>query len=117
MNSYLDNDKSTGELISPLFTIERKHINFLIGGGNHPGLAGLQLRVEDKAVRFATGRSLEETGQFGDSGLAVLGRLGVCGQTGDDQGRGQDVWWCGGTPAWITSSSRTRPCLLRFRGV
>jgi len=59
INTHLDGDQKTGELISPPFRIERKHINFLIGGGNHPGRAGIQLRVDDKTVRHATGRSLK----------------------------------------------------------
>ena len=59
INTYLDGDRKTGELTSPPFKIERKHINFLIGGGNHPGRAGIQLRVDDKTVRYATGRSLK----------------------------------------------------------
>lgn len=59
INTYLDGDRKTGELISPPFRIERKHINFLIGGGNHPGRAGIQLRVDDKTVRSATGRAIK----------------------------------------------------------
>ncbi len=61
LNTYLNGDKSTGELISPPFRIGRKHINFLIGGGNHPGRAGIQLRVDDKTVRTATGYSLKNS--------------------------------------------------------
>ena len=61
INTYLNGDKTTGELVSPPFKIERKHINFLIGGGNHPGRVGIQLRVDDKTVRFATGFSMKNT--------------------------------------------------------
>lgn len=61
VNTYLDGDTTTGELTSPPFRIERKYINFLIGGGNHPGRAGIQLRVDDETVRYATGRSLKNT--------------------------------------------------------
>ena len=59
VNTYLNGDKTTGELISQPFKIKRRFINFLIGGGNHPDKAGIQLRVDDKTVRFATGRSLK----------------------------------------------------------
>lgn len=40
INSYLKGDPTTGTLTSPPFKIERKHLNFLIGGGNHPGRWG-----------------------------------------------------------------------------
>ena len=59
VNTYLDGDKMTGELTSPPFCIERKYINFLIGGGNHPGRVGIQLRVDGQTVRSATGHSLK----------------------------------------------------------
>jgi fructan beta-fructosidase len=54
VNSYLGGDASTGTLTSPEFTIDRKFINFLIGGGKHPGTR-IDLVVGDKAVRTATG--------------------------------------------------------------
>ena len=57
INSYLRGDKATGTLTSLPFTIERPHIKFLIGGGNHPGKTGMQLLLNDKVVRSATGNS------------------------------------------------------------
>ena len=36
VNTFRKGDSTTGTLTSPPFTIERKHINFLIGAGNHP---------------------------------------------------------------------------------
>jgi len=30
-------DRSTGSLKSPVFKVERRYLNFLIGGGKHPG--------------------------------------------------------------------------------
>ncbi|MGW0843197.1 GH32 C-terminal domain-containing protein [Streptomyces sp. NPDC002787] len=63
VNSYLDGDSTTGTLTSPEFTIDKKHINFLIGGGNHPtGYANptaMELVVDGEVVRSATGRDSE----------------------------------------------------------
>ncbi len=60
-NTYLEGDKSTGTLTSPPFTLEKKHLNFLIGGGDHPGRTGVQLLIEGKVVRSATGLSLKNS--------------------------------------------------------
>src|SRR5436305_11873859 len=35
-NSYHGGDKSVGTLTSPPFKVERKFINFLVGGGKYP---------------------------------------------------------------------------------
>jgi len=55
VSSYYKGDDATGTLTSPLFEIKRKYINFLIGGGKHPGQACITLLVEGKASRTATG--------------------------------------------------------------
>ncbi len=55
VNSYYGGDGSTGTLTSPPIKIERRYVNFLIGGGMHPGRTCINLIVEGKTVRTATG--------------------------------------------------------------
>ncbi|HEX5443923.1 MAG TPA: DUF4980 domain-containing protein [Pirellulales bacterium] len=55
VNSYAGGDASTGTLTSPEFTIERKYIAFLIGGGGYAGKTCLNLLVDGRAARTATG--------------------------------------------------------------
>jgi fructan beta-fructosidase len=55
VNSFVGGDGSTGRLVSPAFAIQRPVINFLAGGGAHSGETCINLRVDDKVVRTATG--------------------------------------------------------------
>jgi sucrose-6-phosphate hydrolase SacC (GH32 family) len=59
VNSFHGGDDSEGTLTSPEFRIRRKRINFLIGGGRHPGKTCINLLVGGKVVRTATGRDSE----------------------------------------------------------
>jgi len=54
-NSYHGGDAATGALTSPPFTVTAHYLNFLIGGGNHPGQTCLNLLVNGVPVLSATG--------------------------------------------------------------
>ena len=58
VNSYVNGDQSVGKLISQPFTIERRFIRFLIGGGHYSGTQ-LRLVLGDKTVRAASGNDNE----------------------------------------------------------
>ncbi len=55
VNSFHGGDGTTGILTSPEFTINRKYLKFLIGGGKHEDKTGIQLEVDGKIVRSETG--------------------------------------------------------------
>jgi sucrose-6-phosphate hydrolase SacC (GH32 family) len=55
VNSYHGGDGTTGTLTSPPFTVSRKYITFLIGGGGHAGKTCMNLLVKGKVVQSASG--------------------------------------------------------------
>jgi fructan beta-fructosidase len=55
VNSYLSGDTNQGTLTSPSFTIHRKYIRFLIGGGNWRDKTCINLLVNGQVVRSAVG--------------------------------------------------------------
>ncbi|HUT35303.1 MAG TPA: GH116 family glycosyl hydrolase [Planctomycetota bacterium] len=59
VNTYLGKDGPHGTLTSPPLKVERKFINFLIGGGNQAGETCIVLLVGGKAVRTAVGKDNE----------------------------------------------------------
>jgi fructan beta-fructosidase len=62
VNSFNGGDRSTGKLTSPLFKIERKYIQFLIGGGGWDGRTCMNLVLSGKVVRTATGPNVNPGG-------------------------------------------------------
>ncbi|MGV3772085.1 MAG: glycoside hydrolase family 32 protein [Verrucomicrobiales bacterium] len=59
VNSYLKGDATQGTLTSPEFEVTQSFLSFLIGGGKHPGKTCMNLLVEGKIVRTATGDAAE----------------------------------------------------------
>src|SRR5437016_5055354 len=49
VNSYLGGDGSTGTLTSPGLKVERKYINFVVGGGKPAGKTSISLLTDGKA--------------------------------------------------------------------
>jgi len=60
VNSFLDGDRPQGTLTSPPFTVSRRFISFLMGGGRHKDQTCVNLLVDDKVVRTAVGKSNEK---------------------------------------------------------
>ena len=61
-SSFHGGDGTTGTLRSPEFKVERKSIRFLIGGGGFEGKTCVNLLVDGKVVRSATGPNIEPGG-------------------------------------------------------
>jgi sucrose-6-phosphate hydrolase SacC (GH32 family) len=59
VNTFWKGDDSEGTLTSPELKIERRRMNFLAGGGRHPGEACINLVVDGKIARTATGADSE----------------------------------------------------------
>lgn len=55
VNSFRGGDDTTGTLESPPFRIDRRYLAFLIGGGKNEQKLALQLVVDGRVVRSATG--------------------------------------------------------------
>ncbi|HTE20318.1 MAG TPA: 2,6-beta-D-fructofuranosidase, partial [Armatimonadota bacterium] len=62
VNSFAGGDASTGTLTSPEVPLRRRYLTFLIGGGGHPEKTCLQLLVDGKVVRTATGPNTQPGG-------------------------------------------------------
>lgn len=57
VHSGMAGDQATGTLTSAPFTIEKRYLSFLIAGGNLVGRTGVNLLVNDRPLRRATGRN------------------------------------------------------------
>jgi len=61
-NSYAGGDGSTGTLTSPPFKVQRKYLQFLIGGGGWEDKTCINLLLDGKIVRTATGPNTQSGG-------------------------------------------------------
>ncbi|SFP82005.1 GH116 family glycosyl hydrolase [Parafilimonas terrae] len=59
VNSYIDEDKTTGKMVSETFTVNDDYIVFKIGGGRHATTTCINLIVDGNIVRTATGANTE----------------------------------------------------------
>ena len=55
VNSFGTGDSAIGAITTPPFEINRRFLAFLIGGGRHAGETGVELLVDGKSQRSATG--------------------------------------------------------------
>jgi fructan beta-fructosidase len=55
VNSFRGGDRTTGTLTSPPIALSRKYLCFLVGGGKHAGKTCINLLVDGRVVRTATG--------------------------------------------------------------
>jgi fructan beta-fructosidase len=62
VNSFHKGDASTGKLTSPPVRMSRRYVNFLIGGGGYAGKTCMNLVLDGKVVRTATGPNTEPGG-------------------------------------------------------
>lgn len=62
VNSFRGGDDATGRLTSPTFKIERKYIQFLVGGGGWEGKTCMNLLLDGKVVRTASGPNTQSGG-------------------------------------------------------
>jgi fructan beta-fructosidase len=62
VNTYYKGDGTTGSLTSTPFTVERRHLSFLIGGGGYPDETCFNLLVGGKVVRTAVGPNTQPGG-------------------------------------------------------
>ncbi len=59
VNSFRGGDAAIGRMVSPPFQLRADYLNFLIGGGSHAGRTCMNLSVDGRVVRTATGAASE----------------------------------------------------------
>ncbi|MEW5982233.1 MAG: GH116 family glycosyl hydrolase [Acidobacteriota bacterium] len=75
VNTFLSGDRTQGRLLSPSFVIGRPFISFLIGGGRHEGSTCINLVIDGRVVRTATGANRERLEPHNWDVRDVAGRM------------------------------------------
>ena len=73
VNGFNDGDWPVGTLESPTFTISDDYINFLVGGGRHPHVAGSQLSNDPPAGTTVFDFELPDGQTLADAGWDITG--------------------------------------------
>lgn len=74
-SSETEGDGPQGTLTSPEFKIERRYLSFLIGGGDYEHSTCLELLIDGKVVRSATGRNSDRLASASWDLAAFSGRM------------------------------------------
>ncbi|KFY21445.1 hypothetical protein V491_02988 [Pseudogymnoascus sp. VKM F-3775] len=77
VNTYLNGDATVGTLTSPPFKITQKTISFLIGGGNAPNQECINLEIQSRVVRTATGANDERLSEQSWDVTEFIGQTAV----------------------------------------
>lgn len=77
LNSFNGGDVTTGKLTSNQFTLTKPFINFLISGGNHNNLTCINLLIDGKVVRTATGDNSEQLKWYGWDVSEYIGKTAM----------------------------------------
>jgi fructan beta-fructosidase len=67
-------DTPIGTLTSQAFTIQKRYITFLMGGGNHPGVTGVKLVCEEQEYPMSTGFDSESMAPVTFDAQALVGK-------------------------------------------
>ncbi|KAL1591358.1 hypothetical protein SLS60_012057 [Paraconiothyrium brasiliense] len=77
LNTFLNEDSTTGTITSPSFKISHMYINFLIGGGYAPNTTCINLKIRGQMVRTATSSNEEKLSWYGWDVSAFIGYIAV----------------------------------------
>jgi len=86
-SSFVNGDGACGKLVGRPFKIERRSLRFLIGGGSYAERTSLNLMVDGRLVRTASGRSEERLAPAAWDVSGLQGRLAHL-EIVDDEGGG-----------------------------
>ena len=67
-------DGPVGTLTSQAFTIQKRYITFLMGGGNHPGITGVKLVCDGQEYPMSTGFNSESMAPVSFDAQALVGK-------------------------------------------